>query len=374
MTDTVTVGLTASLGALVGVLIKDVIAQHVFAMRKREEANADATLVDIETRRDLAREYLAPLTQATGKLSARLHELCDKQALYFLNDAPPTEYVDYKRLSTYYRVGSVLGWLEAIRRERSYLDPEDESGLGDDIEEKLGRVESALADGQGIEQRRLSSLLSYWTIKVQVPDDKRDRAGAELDVAIDRARDMLGGGPPRPSLTGLSEPQIARFFEEILRIVKTYYGATPPSEVVEAHREQVIVAFLIREAYIYRDWQSAIGEIMLQPITSTRRRFDVIGFAAFEKRFSTESRQGAPGDSTLDHHDKRWLHRLQDLFSDLDMSNADIHDARRDQLRVFMAATDGLLAALKAKQKKLADERAAVRLAARGGRPVRTER
>ncbi|MGC1586005.1 MAG: hypothetical protein WA791_09905, partial [Rhodomicrobium sp.] len=82
----------------------------------------------------------------------------------------------------------------------------------------------------------------------------------------------------------------------------------------------------IKEAYIYRDWQAAIGDLMITGVTAGPRRFDVIGYGVFETRY-LDSQSIEPGVG-----DRRWFDRLESLFHDLDMSKTGLFDARRQQV------------------------------------------
>jgi hypothetical protein len=95
------------------------------------------------------------------------------------------------------------------------------------------------------------------------------------------------------------------------------------------------IAYLgIREAYIFRDWQAAIGDLMLQGLTGASRRFDVIGFGDFESRY----RAAAAGDA----NDKLWFDRLIALFHGLDISVEGMFDARREQIKTLYRAVNEL--------------------------------
>jgi hypothetical protein len=36
--------------------------------------------------------------------------------------------------------------------------------------------------------------------------------------------------------------------------------------------------FTIKETWFYRDWQIALGDIMIEQVSGSSRRFDIIGF------------------------------------------------------------------------------------------------
>ncbi|USP15641.1 hypothetical protein [Vibrio gazogenes] len=78
----------------------------------------------------------------------------------------------------------------------------------------------------------------------------------------------------------------------------------------------------IRETWIYRDWQTGIGELMLVKSESPNRTFDVIGYKEFETIFESE-----------DPEKQKWITRLYKLFDSVVVNNTDANDMRIEQLR-----------------------------------------
>ena len=105
---------------------RDVIMSRYHAYRHRQHEIRDRVESKSQSRRELVKRYADPLLEATRSLKFRLNEIIDKAPeRYFLADIPKTEFSEYKRLSTLYRLAALLGWIRAFRREVSYLDPED---------------------------------------------------------------------------------------------------------------------------------------------------------------------------------------------------------------------------------------------------------
>ena len=48
----------------------------------------------------------------------------------------------------------------------------------------------------------------------------------------------------------------------------------------------------MRQAWIYRDWQQAIGDVMIRDIKGPVRRFDIIGYGEFEALLRSATRAG----------------------------------------------------------------------------------
>jgi len=97
----------------------------------------------------------------------------------------------------------------------------------------------------------------------------------------------------------------------------------------------------MREAWIYRDWQSAIGDVMIRKSELGIRNFEVIGYGDFEHFNSVES--GPEGLA---------LRRLLAILDGLDLSIQDRFDSRPRQLREVAKATAKLVLAIHKTQGK----------------------
>ena len=111
-------------------------------------------------------------------------------------------------------------------------------------------------------------------------------------------------------------------------LLSTRAGTEIPEALINTRVDEAIVFFGIKEAYVYRDWQAALGDLMLRDSPDAARRFDVIGFREFEDRFLAA--KSAAGEGTSD---RRWFGRVEAIFYDLDMTKTGMFDARREQLR-----------------------------------------
>jgi hypothetical protein len=95
----------------------------------------------------------------------------------------------------------------------------------------------------------------------------------------------------------------------------------------------------MREAWVYRDWQSAIGDMMLRTLADQSRKFEVVGYGEFEQI----CRDGSIAQ-------RLWISRLAEVFDDLDLSIQDRFDARPRQLHAMASATAKLILALHSAQ------------------------
>ena len=229
-------------------------------------------------KRKLAREaevhlrlYADPLREAARSLEYRLTELVDGRDVYFSATAPKTEFVRYKRHSTLYRLAALLGWIRAVRRERSYLDPQSR-----EVPPSISRIEEALADGQRVEVHRARGLLSLWS--VECAEDSMATLAGEIDVI----RHRYAGTESAKDLSHLSEDIQSTLVSECARAVEEHTNTVVNKDLL-ANRLSVAIAYLgIREAYIYRDWQEGIGDLMIRPARVGERHFEVVGYREFE--------------------------------------------------------------------------------------------
>ncbi len=310
----------AMLAALVGAAVAILIPRW-----QRAKTLLDKRHDQSQTVRDVVWQYAAPLRREVDSLKWRLEEIIqDRPATYLLPDAPKSVYVEYKRVSTLYRIAAVFGWIRALRKERSYLNPamDAESQL---IEQRINDLEKAFADGQHVELIRLNELIRLWSIPAgNHPDVKTQSAlGAELDLCLDNA--LVNTKKERVS--ELDDSAQLTLCKSAAALLSQHLKVMIPDRLVEAERLRAIEYFNIREAYIYRDWQAAIGEMMMVPVSGANRRFDVMGFGEFEKRYLA-------GLVDASHVDRLWMSRLESIILNLDLRHTSIFDARQEQIRI----------------------------------------
>jgi hypothetical protein len=176
--------LIALAGAGVGIIVRDVFMALLTASAKREQELKDRAKQRAQERVDLVRLYADPLRIAARALKFRLNEIIDHgPARYLLAETIKTSFVEYKRISTLYRLAALLGWIRAFRRERAYLDPE--ARTSDELESSaLESIEKALADGQHVELQRLDELLDLWKVSAHDGLDaaSKSRMASEIDA------------------------------------------------------------------------------------------------------------------------------------------------------------------------------------------------
>lgn len=329
--------LIALVGVLVGLFVREVVLGLYLNRKARAEALADRQADRTRAHRDLVRLYADPLLDAARSLRFRLDEIVDRQqGRYLRAEEPDIVYFAYKRISTLYRLAVLLGWIRAMRRERSHLDPDQTSAAAE--MQAITDLEVALADGDHVELHRLDELMVLWRVPV-IDAGVKTRIATLIDVQRARflaSKDALGA-------RDLSEEDRVALAESCAQIVRERANLDIPSALVAAAAEQAVVIFGIKEAYIYRDWQAAIGDLMIEEAHAGVRHFTVLGFGAFEDLYVAAHRKKKRVGGA------RWFDRLEALFHDLEMEQSGAFDARRDQVRKLHLCCKALESALEAR-------------------------
>jgi hypothetical protein len=315
----------AIVGAVAAVLVgfsRDFIAQWWFSKRG-----------DRRAAKNIYRLYAEPLAAASVSLFWRLREVLDGhgRAEFLLVNKNTTAFEDYKLRSTYYRMAAMLAWIRALRRELTFFKLGAHGRLKA-VETALWKFEEALADGHHVELQRLDGLASLW----QFPRAADAAAWRRLSVELGRCYKRVLRTAGVTSATALSPEARHLLCKQANDLISTACRAEKVSpDVLRETEAQAIRAMEIREAWLYRDWQAAIGDLLIRPQTGAPRRFDVAGFGEFEQMMLSPSEEAF-----------RWLERLSRFFVDVDVDDRSEFDARPATIQNACLATARLLVAL----------------------------
>jgi hypothetical protein len=331
----VTVLITAAV-TILGIILKDWIFK-IFDQRRADK------------REELAvyERYSKPLAASAVSLLFRLNEIVLQahRPVYLKGSGIPagngqgSSFRAYKKMSTLYRLASLLGWVRACRREFSYLRlaslKENEP-----IDRAITVFENALADGSWVERERVKRLCTFWNIYTAEHLERAPKLLENIGVQIDNLiYDKLEAAQAE-DLIDLNESQRV---DLCLSVASVLTCSLTTNEINSTFLQQTWAeAFNIiatREAWIYKDWQSAIGDIMLTRLEEEDRKFEVLGYGEFERM----CRVG-------DQQQKQWIRCLSDIFDGVSFSIEDRFDARPRQLRALARATPQLVTALHASQ------------------------
>ncbi len=286
--------------------------------------------------------YSLPLLTSSVSLLNRLYEILYQphRPVYLLGrrlstqSSPGGVYRAYKKLSTIYRLAAVLGWIRACRREFSYLRFA-ELEVGGGVHKAIDDFENALADGSWVEWERASRLCELWLLCK--PGDLMKVPGANgLGIQIDN---LISD-----HLENAQVEDVSLFDEQARRLLSKQVADCLSSHLktnlvqADSFERTLPDAFAIlgmREAWIYRDWQSAVGDMMIRPAESDDRKYEIIGYGEFEQL-----------DSSSTGKERLAIDRLFQVFDDLDLSIEDRFDARPTQLRAVAKASAELILAI----------------------------
>ena len=322
--DQIQSALIGAISALVIVFLRALFGLILDTRRERRERRKSALTV--------YGAYADPLAHAMDSLFWRLREIFHEpdRAVYLKLPETKTEYQIYKKNSTVYRMAASLGWIRAFRRELSLFTVDDRNRL-QSPEDAIAGFEGALADGQGVEKRRVEGLWKLW--KLEVPEDDK----AKLAISVKVEREII----ERFDLAELSrireqsedrQREICTLAAEVL--CKECEHKSISQDMVRETYSEAVELLGVREAWLYRDWQAAIGDLMLCESTSGKRRFEVKGYADFCRM----REEGAP--------EREWIELLERIFHNVDISNTNGVDARVQQLRTMLDKSARLLIAL----------------------------
>ncbi|CNB94468.1 Uncharacterised protein [Yersinia enterocolitica] len=282
---------------------------------------------------EIFRTYAEPLGSAITSLYWRLKEISSQteRSSFLVSVKPRTNFDEYKLHSTYFRLAAVLGWLRVLQRERSFLRNYGENRVKS-IDDAINLFEVALADGHNVEIQRLHGLLKIWQLS-PISDKHTEHQAA---VAIERCIEHAIRNTNVTTVEDLDGTARASICEEVSNIISTVIGIPHVAQSLRAETESLAISQMaIREAWLYRDWQASIGDMMIREKRIGNRNFEVLGYGDFETMIFEPS-----------NHQQRSLQRITALFDNLNMERVDPYDARSAVIQKLLKATAQIITAL----------------------------
>lgn len=287
----------------------------------------------VKDNHDTIKRYANPIIFASEQLAWRLKEILEFNGAYLLPNAPQNGFFKYKFDSTVYRLCSLLGWIQAAKKEQSYLE-----GLKlkqhTEIQHAIIFFQKKLADGSHVEVSILDDLIKLFNLQsVAISENERAMIGVELEKII---FNYIPDNIKRNTIL-LDKGKQIELVKEALDHICQKTNQTKINENVIQEKISTAINEISREfCWIYRDWQSAIGDEMIKEIKDANRRFDVIGFVDFQSI----------------HEENEWIKKADGLFAALDVSVDDRFDARVQQLKQVFDSVIQLIEVLKRLIKK----------------------
>lgn len=290
---------------------------------------------DRKSAKSVYRQYSDPLISATASLFWRLREtLTDKgRGSYLKTSGSESQFDKYKFESTLFRLAVLVGWIRAYRRELTFLSLSRSKELAS-VMNALSSFEAALADGAHVETQRVKSASALWEIPLPNGNKELSQIAVGVEQIIKSVSSTSNGD--QDLLINLDNTTQIKLCKAISNYLCKQAGIAPLTEdIISETRARAVRALSIREAWLYRDFQSGLGDVMIREIEGATTRFEVLGFKEFEELLHSN-----------DENTKRWMLRLKRVFDQLDISGADQFDARVQMLENTLLATINLLVAL----------------------------
>lgn len=323
------------LGALFGVIFRDFVAvpRNELAREERQRKRAAFALFG---------SYADPLAAAATAVFWRLEEAFyhPGRATYLELPKPVTEFQRYKFESTVYRLAALLGWIRAFRRELSFFSLDDRTRLHR-LEEEIRGFGNALAEGKREEVRRAERLGRFWGIELPEDADRVMEASVSMEEAVKTRHKLddlwrIRERPPEEQATICCTAADA--------LCRSSGVPEVPLEVAAANVPGAVEILGVREAWVFREQQAAIGDVMLEEISAERsggrvavRRFEVIGYGPFDLLLRR---------AEADAPERRWVGLLERMLMGLDLRGGEEWDARIFQLHEALLATARILVAV----------------------------
>lgn len=308
-----------ALSALIITIVKDYLFERLKERRVRQRSEAE-----------VYRQYLAPLCEACEKVAWRSKEIfVDKRHAFLKTSTLPLDFNAYKRDSTLYRIATVIGWIRSMKLELSSL-PRTSASFTAPISKEIAAFQSALADGPHVEIHRLTKLCAIWHIDISgLSAERQADLAMRFEVEVYAAAgDRLKSDPN--SLRNLGENEKLQLCRRLSTYLSEQIGLRPEAVVLEGTVEQAIAGLSYREALLYRDWQDALGDAMIERDPDSSRRFRIIGYQKFTELLSSDT--PAP-----------WIKVLSKSIDDIDFDEVDPSDFRSQQLRDLAGAIASIL-------------------------------
>lgn len=311
-----TIGATiGAIVALLSILFKDWIFQLLSENRKSKK-----------DRNDTFKKYANPIILSSVSLAFRIKEIFENRGYFLLDSAPKNTFNKYKYISTLYRICSLLGWIRASKKEISFIEVKQKKFKT--IEKVLQEFENSLADGTHVETSRVEHLCREWNLNY---DNLNLETKKKLGIEIEHIFRQFIFEKNVQLPTELDDKEQVKLLKTIADFIcKVTKNENLDIELIREKQKTAIKEISRIENWVYRDWQLAIGDMMIVDGENTSRKYDIIGYGEFEYLYET-----AP------ELQKRWIERIDNMFRNLNVFIDDRFDARTLQLKnVYVSVLD----------------------------------
>lgn len=261
----------------------------------------------------LFNNYKNNIFKSALSFNRRLEEIYRTRSHYLWLEIPNSNFYDYKYKSTVYRLCTLLGWIRAYRIQEAKIIAKKSDDIHK-ISSALSSLESALADGQGVEMFAAKAICKLSDVNVSTlnPDILN-----KFSVEIDHLVQKIHSANDIDNIYESNDTVKESFIKELIQLMSKL---SINHDKIDNNKDEVSRIVSIRLGLIYRDWQAAIGDLMIEKEENT---YDIIGYKRFEEIWLMDDKS----------EDKKWLLRVEKMFRNLDLRLDENYDSRIQQLR-----------------------------------------
>lgn len=300
----------AVFSTLLFILIKDIIIHNI---RLNIEKKANSLKI--------YKKYSKPLLISIERLLWRLREIISNSSFILMHHDFKNEYHRYKYLSTMYRFYSVLGWLTLARRELTFLKVSRKKKMRE-IDNAISQFKSSLADGQPHKIHRFNNIIKY------LRDENLELNKETTILLCNKIEQLLY------EVCNKDKDQI-NDKDELVEKIKNIFSEYLLELEINDGNDFIDNIFFI-EGLIYRDWQDAIGEMMLVSSKDNEYEYEVMNYKSFEEMYIKYEN----GEENI------WIKRGERFFKNLSISNNREIDKRVNMILNITQSLIDLLATL----------------------------
>ncbi|MEQ3677545.1 hypothetical protein [Pseudophaeobacter sp.] len=315
--------------AIVSALIGSGSAIAVILLRDGLFAWIKASWLRKRTDDEVYRRYLGPLAEACAKIVWRSKEIFLEHRHSFLNTAAlPRDFNEYKRISTLYRIASLLGWIRGMEIELSSLAAHNPAYTAP-IAAQINAFRKALADGPDVERDRLLRICGVWGLDT-TPMEEMNIAHLAGRFEVKSHSAFGDEGKALSDAVTMDHDKKLRALRCLADFLATELNLPRLDDAtLEETIEDAAASLFYREALIYREWQDAIADAMIERDPDSPRRFRIIGFTEFSKLIASREHP--------------WMKVFAGSLDDIDFERPNPQDVRAHQLRKIANAAAAMV-------------------------------
>ncbi|MFP3385823.1 hypothetical protein [Tritonibacter sp. SIMBA_163] len=315
--------------AIVSALIGSGSAIAVILLRDGLFAWIKASWLRKRTDDEVYRRYLGPLAEACAKIVWRSKEIFLEHRHSFLNTATlPRDFNEYKRISTLYRIASLLGWIRGMEIELSSLAAHNPAYTAP-IAAQINAFRKALADGPDVERDRLLRICGVWGLDT-TPMEEMNIAHLAGRFEVKSHSAFGDEGKALSDAVTMDHDKKLRALRCLADFLATELNLPRLEDAtLEETIEDAAASLFYREALIYREWQDAIADAMIERDPDSPRRFRIIGFTEFSKLIASREHP--------------WMKVFAGSLDDIDFERPNPQDVRAHQLRKIANAAAAMV-------------------------------